>query len=124
MIETAQTLLETLHRELSGIGGYLVVAPKNAPYPLLTYTLLNSGPSRVKSFTSDGNVYTVQFSTFSDASLVDCMTLATSAETKIKSLSAFLDVSNARLNIIGNTDQHAYYQLNDTRDIEIVKSLT
>jgi hypothetical protein len=123
MIETASNLLSTLHRELSGIGGYLVVAPKTATYPLLTYTILNSSPTRVKTFTSDGNIYSVQFSYFSDKTLTDCLSLATSAETKINSLSAFLDVSNARINIIGNTEQHNYYQLNDTRDIEIVKDI-
>lgn len=123
MIQTATELLTTLHRELSGLNGYLVVAPKTCDYPLITYTILNSSPTRVKTFTSDGSIYSVQFSYFSDASLMDCMSLATSAETKLKSLSAFFDVSNSRINIIGNTDQHSYYQLNDTRDIEIVKDI-
>lgn len=119
MINTSIQLLTTLHQELSALNGYLIVAPKIATYPLMTYTILNSQLGRVKSFTGQTNSFNVQFSYFSDNSLASCMSLAASAETRLDSLSAFFDMDDGNINIIGNSEQHNYYQLNDTRVIEL-----
>jgi predicted GH43/DUF377 family glycosyl hydrolase len=59
MISTAQTLLSTLHSNLSSLNGYLCLAPKDAIYPLMTYNLIGSKDGRVKSFTGDSRVYNV-----------------------------------------------------------------
>ena len=119
MVKTATTLLSTLHQELSGLNGFLVIAPKEASYPLMTYTILNSTEGRIKTFTDETNIFNVQFSYFSDNSLLDCLSLATSAETKLDSLSSFFELDDGSINIIGNTEQHKYYQLNHTRQLEL-----
>lgn len=121
MINLATTLLSTLHQELSSCNGYIAVAPAKATYPYCTYTLINSSPTRAKSFTSDGMIYQVQFSYFDDTSFLNCMTLATSAETKIKSLSSYFYVDNGNQTTIANTENGNFYQLIDTRTIEIIE---
>lgn len=123
MTELTILLLTTLHSELSGLNGHICVADKNASYPLMTYNILNSAPTRAKSFTSDGYIFTVQFSYFDDKSFLNCLNLATSAETKLQSLSAFLDIDNGNVTTLGNTEQNKFYQYIDTRNIEILKDL-
>jgi hypothetical protein len=105
------------------MNGFIIVAPKTATYPLMTYSIITSKPTRVKSFTTDGDIYTVQFSYFDDKSFTNCMTLAASAETKLDSLSGYFDFSNGRISTIGNTEQGNLYQMIDIRDIEIVDEL-
>ena len=116
-------LLQSLHANLSAMNGFIIVAPKTATYPLMTYSIITSKPTRVKSFTTDGDIYTVQFSYFDDKSFTNCMTLAASAETKLDSLSGYFDFSNGRISTIGNTEQGNLYQMIDIRDIEIVDEL-
>jgi len=59
MISTAQTLLSTLHSNLSSLNGYICLAPKTAVSPFFTYNLIGSKDGRVKSFTGDSRVYNV-----------------------------------------------------------------
>lgn len=123
MLDTAQNLLSTLHSNLSSLNGYVCLAPKNAAYPLMTYNLIGSKDGRVKSFTSDSRIYTVQFSYFSDVTINDCIKLALSAENVLDTLSTFFDIDKGNISILGNTEQHRYYQFNDIRQIEIGKDL-
>lgn len=118
----AQTLLTVLHGSLSGLNGHLIVANKNAEYPLMTYSILNSRPTRAKSFTTEGEVFTVQFSYFDDSSVLNCLSLNTSAMNTLDSLSGILDISNGNYQTLGNTEQQKFFQFIDTRDIEILES--
>jgi hypothetical protein len=120
-INTTLYLLTSLHNALSGLNGFLNIAPKTAIYPLMTYNLITSKPTRVKSFTTDGTIYTVQFSYFDDTTVLNCFTLAQSAETVLDSLSGYFDFSNGRTSIVGNTEQSKLFQVIDIRDIEIVQ---
>lgn len=115
--------LTSLHSALSAYNGFMLLAPKEATYPLLTYTILNSKESPIKSFTSEGEIFTVQFSYFDDDSILNCLSLNTSATSALESLSAYFDVSKGNYTTIANTEQHKFYQLIDTRDIEILQSL-
>lgn len=120
-LQTTQYLLTTLHANLSALNGFLMIAPKIATYPLMTYNVITSKPTRVKSFTTDGDIYTVQFSYFDDKSILNCISLAASAENIMDSLSGYFDFSNGRISTIGNTEQNKFYQMIDIRDIEIVE---
>lgn len=118
----AQTILTTLHSALSGLNGFCIVAPKETSYPLMTYNILNSRPTRAKSFTTEGEIFTVQFSYFDDSSVLNCLSLNTSAMNTLESLSGFLDISNGNYQTLGNTEQQKFFQFIDTRDIEILES--
>jgi hypothetical protein len=119
----ALTLLTNLHSALSGLNGHLIIADKNSSYPLLTYSILNTRPTRAKSFTTDGDIYSVQFSFFDDTSILNCLSLQTSANTALESLSAYFDVSNGNVTTLGNTEQNRFYQLVDVKDIEIIETI-
>lgn len=123
MNNNATLLLTTLHGALSGLNGHILLAPKESSYPLCTYTILNSRESDIKSFTSEGEIFTVQFSYFDDQSILNCLSLNTSATSALESLSAYFDISTGNYTTISNTEQHKFYQLIDTRDIEILQSL-
>jgi len=118
----AQTLLTTLHSSLSALNGHLIVAPKISTYPLMTYSILNSRPTQAKSFTTEGEIFTVQFSYFDDSSVLNCLSLNTSAMNTLDSLSGILDISNGNYQTLGNTEQQKFFQFIDTRDIEILES--
>jgi hypothetical protein len=121
MVSNATQLLKALHSELEDIGGYIAVAPSSATYPLVTYTVLSSVPSTSKSFTSSGDIFTVQFSYFDDQSFLNCLDLAEAVEILLPTISDVLDVSKGNLQMVQDTQKSNLYQIIDTRDIEIIK---
>lgn len=117
------TCLSSLHSALSSLNCFMLLAPKEASYPLGTYTILNSKASNIKSFTSEGEVFTVQFSYFDDQSILNCLSLNNSVISALDNLSVYFDLEEGNYTTVASTEQHKYYQLIDTRDIEILKSL-
>jgi uncharacterized repeat protein (TIGR02543 family) len=120
MIQRSIQLLTDLHNALFYIGGHVGLAPADATYPLVTYSIVGSTDSPSKSFTSEGNVFTVQFSYFDDGSFLGCLNLAAQVEDILEGLGDVLDVDKGNLLMVANTQKSKLFQCIDTRKIEIL----
>lgn len=124
MIANSIQLLTSLHSELKDLNGFIGVAPADSTYPLVTYTVINSSISPVQSFTTKGNLFTVQFSYFDDTSFLGCLNLAKSVEDILSSFSDVLRVDEGNIQMVANTNKDKLFQVIDTRVFNIVKDIT
>lgn len=120
MVSHITQILTDLHTHLGPLNGFIGLAPTDAEFPLVTYTVLSSEESPSGSFTTEGMVATVQFSYFAQDSFLTCLDLAEQVEAVLDTLSDVLIVSEPNLTMVADTEKSRLYRVIDIRTVEVV----
>lgn len=123
-VDNATGLLTALHSNLAPLNGFIGLAPTDATYPLVTYTIVSSGDSPSKCFTTQGNEFDVQFSYWDSGSFLNCLTLAANVEAVLAGLGYVLQVSKGNIQMVQDTKKSELFQIVDLRTIEVLKEIT